>query len=95
MPWEVTGPVRERERFIDAYLTGLYSITALAARFGVSRQKLHEWLARHIADGMKGLLDRSRAPPESPHRTSDAVAEQIIAFRRRFPHMGPRKSSRA
>lgn len=91
MPWEVTGPVRERERFIDAYLTGLYSITELAARFGVSRQKLHKWLARHNSEGMHGLIDRSRAPHHRPHRTSDAVAEQIIAFRRRFPHMGPRK----
>jgi hypothetical protein len=26
-----------------------------------------------------------------PHRTTTDVAEQIIAFRRRFPHMGPRK----
>jgi putative transposase len=91
MPWEVTGPVRERERFIDAYLTGLYSITELSARFGVSRQKLHKWLARHNSEGMNGLVDRSRAPHQSPHRTTDAVAEQIIAFRRRFRHMGPRK----
>ena len=40
---------------------------------------------------MKGLVDRSRAPLHIRHRTTDAVAEQIIAFRRRFPHMGPRK----
>ena len=39
MPWEVTGPVRERTRFIETYLTGLYTITELAERFGVSRQK--------------------------------------------------------
>jgi len=53
MPWEVTGPVRERERFIEAYLTGFYTITELAERFGMSRQKLHKWLARHNLDGMK------------------------------------------
>ena len=40
---------------------------------------------------MKGLVDRSRAPLQIPHRTSDEVAEKIIAFRRRFPHTGPRK----
>ena len=38
MPWEVTGPVRERERFIEAYLTGFYRITEFAERFGMSRQ---------------------------------------------------------
>ena len=91
MPWEVTGPVRERERFIAAYLTGFYTITELAERFGMSWQKLHKWLARHNVDGMKGLVDRSRAPLHIPHRITDAVAEQIIALRRRFPHMGPRK----
>ena len=89
MPWEVTGPVRERERFIEAYLTGFYTITELADRFGMSRQNLHKWLARHNLDGMKGLVDRSRAPLHIPHRTSDEVTEQIIAFRRRFPHSIP------
>ena len=56
------GPVRERERFIEAYLTGFYTITELADRFGTSRQKLHKWLTRHNVDEMKGLVDRSRAP---------------------------------
>jgi transposase-like protein len=83
--------VQERERFIETYLTGLYSVSELAERFGVSRQKLHKWLVRHNADGMKGLVDRSRAPHHIPHRTSSEVEEKIVAFRRRFPHMGPRK----
>lgn len=91
MPWEVTGPVQERTRFIEMYLTGLYTITELAERFGVSRQKLYKWLARHNVDGMKGLVDRSRAPLHIPHRTSEEIEEKVIAFRRRFPHMGPRK----
>ena len=91
MPWEVTGPVEERTRFIETYLTGLYTITELAQRFGVSRQKLHKWLARHNVDGVKGLVDRSRAPLHVPHRTSEEIAEKIVEFRRRFPHMGPRK----
>lgn len=91
MPWEVTGPVKERTRFIELYLTGLYTITELAERFGVSRQKLHKWLARHNTDGMKELIDRSRAPLHVPHRTNEEVAAKIVEFRRRFPFMGPRK----
>ena len=69
----------------------LYTLTELSERFGVSRQKLHKWLARHDEGGMKGLVGRSRAPLHIPHRTSDEVVEKITAFRRRFPHMGPRK----
>lgn len=34
-------------------------------------------------------LTASTAP--HPHRTSDDVAEKILGFRRRFPHMGSRK----
>src|SRR5512144_2448458 len=91
MPWKETGPVLERSRVIDDYLSGLYTITELAARYGVSRRVLHKWLARHDANGAAGLSDRSRAPLHIPHRTADDVAAEVIAFRRRSPHMGPRK----
>jgi len=91
MPWKETGPVLERTRFIENYLSGFYTITELAVRYGVSRKILHKWLSRHDAEGVQGLADRSRAPLHIPHRTSDQIAAQIVAFRRRFPHMGPRK----
>ena len=91
MPWKETGPMLERTRFIEDYLSGFYTITELADRYGVSRRVLHKWLARHDRDGLKGLVDRSRAPLHIPHRTCDDIAASIIAFRRRFPHMGPRK----
>src|SRR6266581_1709931 len=91
MPWKETGPVLERMRFIEDYLSGFYTITELAARYGVSRRVLHKWLSRHDANGAAGLHDRSRAPLNIPHRTPDDIAAEIIAFRRRFSHMGPRK----
>jgi len=46
MPWEVTGPVKERTRFVETYLTGLYTITELAERFGMS--------ARSSTSGSRG-----------------------------------------
>lgn len=91
MPWKEAGPMLERVRFIDDYLSGFYSISELALRYGVSRKTLHKWLARHDVDGLNGLVDRSRAPTCSPQRTTDDVADQIVAFRKRFPFMGPRK----
>src|SRR5437588_651097 len=91
MPWKETGPVLERTRFIDEYLSGFYTITELAARYGVSRRVLHKWLGRHDRDGARGLLDRSRAPLHIPHQTGEEIAAKVVAFRRRFPHMGPRK----
>jgi len=93
MPWKETGPVLERMRFIEDYLSGFYTITELAARYGVSRKILHKWLSRHDLDGARGLVDLSRAPLHIPHRTSAQISAQVVAFRRRFPHMGPRKIS--
>lgn len=91
MPWKETGPVQERMRFIEAYLTGFYTITELAARYGISRRVAHKWLSRHDANGAAGLQDRSRAPINIPHRTPEEIAAHVVAFRRRLPHMGPRK----
>jgi transposase-like protein len=65
--------VKERARFIETDLTGLYTISELAERIGVNRQKLHQWLARHNADGMKRLVDRSLVPLRIAHRTSNEV----------------------
>jgi putative transposase len=91
MPWKETGPVLERTRFIEDYLSGFFTITELAARYHVSRRTLHKWLARHDVDGAKGLADRPRTPLHSPQQTAQDVVAKIVAFRRRFPFMGPRK----
>src|SRR5947199_8834773 len=66
MPWKETGPVHERMRFIEAYLSGFYTITELASRCGISRRIAHKWLSRHDANGAAGLQDRSRAPINIP-----------------------------
>ena len=81
----------ERTRFIDDYLSGCFTISELASRYGVSRKTLYKWLSRHDALGLEGLIDHSRAPIECPHRTPVAIADEIVAFKRRFPFMGPKK----
>ena len=91
MPWKEAGPVLERRRFIEDYLSGFFTITELAARYGVSRRTLHKWLARHNVGGADGLVDQPRTPLHSPQETDEDVVAKIIAFRKRFPFMGPRK----
>jgi hypothetical protein len=41
--------------------------TEVAARYGVSRQTIHNWLARYAAEGVRGLEDRSHRPRVCPH----------------------------
>src|SRR5262245_25084247 len=90
MPWKETGPMFERIRFIDDYLTGGYTIADLAWRYGVSRKTLYKWLRRHDHHGLEGLKDRSRAPVRTT-RIDEELRAEIVKFRRRFPFMGPRK----
>jgi putative transposase len=60
-------------------------------RFGVGRASGYEWLARHEADRVKGLEDRSTAPHSSPHATSADTVELILDARRAHPTWGARK----
>jgi putative transposase len=91
MPWKETGRVFERTRFIEDYLSGCFTISELASRYHVSRKTLYKWLARHDHGGLAGLEDRSRAPIECPHRTDEGIEDAIVAFRKQFPFMGPKK----
>ena len=38
MPWQETDPVDQREQFITDHRHGLYAMTELCARYGVSRK---------------------------------------------------------
>jgi transposase len=54
------------------------TVTQVAARFGVSRQTVHAWLAKYEAGGLEGLGDRSHRPVGCPHQMP-AEAEVEIA----------------
>lgn len=91
MPWTETDPMTERHKFILAHEDGLFSMTELCDRFGISRKTGYKWLDRYREEGVEGLQDRSRAPKHCPHRTPEAVQELVIAARRSHPRWGPQK----
>jgi transposase-like protein len=63
----------QRYRAVQEVLDGA-SVTAVARRFGVSRQSVHSWLNRYAADGgLGGLGDRSSRPSACPHQMSPMV----------------------
>jgi len=49
---------------------------------GISERSARKWLARWRAEGERGLLDRSSAPKQIPHRTPERVVKAITALRR-------------
>jgi putative transposase len=92
MPWHQTDRVNERLRFVALSQEGLFSMSELCARFGVSRETGYETLARYAAEGAEGLKDGSHAPVHCPHRIPEAMCELLLKFRKTHPHWGPRKA---
>lgn len=90
MPWLQTNPMDERMRFIVSLNEGLYSMTELCERFGISRQAGYKWRDRYDAEGVQGLADRSHTPKRCPHKISAKVADAVIKLRQKKPRWGPK-----
>jgi transposase InsO family protein len=91
MPWRETSPMEERLEFLREYATELFTMTELAAQYGISRKTGYKWLERYEAEGVDGLRDQSRRPHQSPHATDPDLVERLIAVRRRHPRWGAKK----
>src|SRR5690606_10863357 len=81
--------VDERVCFVTEHGQGLWSMSELCCRYGISRKTGYKWLSR--AKSGEALSDRSRAPHRCPHRTSAEVERAIVAERLRHPDWGPDK----
>ena len=91
MPFATTDPPMERARLVAAHLDGLYSVTELADRFGVSRPTVYKWIERYREGGATALADRSHARHEQRHRTCPEAERLIVEARRAHPSWGARK----
>jgi transposase len=67
------------------------TVTDVAARFGVSRQAVHRWLAWYEEEGLPGLVDRSSRPRSSPAQTAPEVEALICELRRNHQRWGARR----
>lgn len=90
MPWREKSPVDLRVQFISEYLADRFTMTALAAQYGISRKTAYKWVARYDAAGPAALGDRSRRPHQHPAATAPALVEALLRVRRRHPQWGPR-----
>ena len=81
----------QRYRAVLAVISDGETVTDAAARFGVSRQTLHAWLAKYEAGGMENLGDRSHRPRSCPHQMPGVVEALIARMRQSHPSWGPRR----
>jgi len=79
----------QRLQCVSAYLTGYYSVTELAAQYGVSRKTIYETVARYHAEG--SLAPRSRCPHTHPQATAPALVARLCDARRAHPTWGAGK----
>lgn len=91
MPWSVSSPMSRRLEFVEDAQRGLYAMTELCARYGISRRVGYKWLARYAADGVDGLADQRRVAHSHPHRMPAEVAAALLTCRGAHPTWGPRK----
>ena len=91
MPWKVTEPMAERAKFVALFDEGLFSMSELCQRFGISRRTGYKWLGRYEQGGLEGLKDQSRKPQSSPRQTCPEVREALLQVRRDHPTWGPKK----
>ena len=57
-------------------------VAHVAKELGISRQCAHRWVARFLAEGEAGLLDRSSRPRRCPRRTPVEVEQRVLQLRR-------------
>ena len=76
-----TNATEQRWGFVIDYESGQWSMTELCQRYGVTRPTGYLWLRRYEEAGEAGLVDRSHAPGECPHRTPGDIEGRILALR--------------
>lgn len=91
MPWQETDPVDQRRKFVMDLNSGLWTMTELCDRYGISRKTGYKLVHRVEAEGAAGLGDRSRAPRSCPHRTPSEIEELVLTVKQAHPSWGARK----
>ncbi len=60
-----------------------WTIEATAGRFQVDAKTVRKWRDRYVAEGDRGLFDRSSRPHRSPNRTPRQLRRKVLRLRRR------------
>src|SRR5690349_458376 len=88
--WEMSV-AEQRYQAVLAVISDGETVKDVAARFGVSRQTVHAWLAKYEAGGIENLGDGSHRPRSCPHQMSADVEVAIATMRASHPTWGPKR----
>ena len=83
--------MEQRYQAVLAVVQDGWKVVEVAERLSVSRQTIHNWIARYEGGGLASLTDRSRRPNSCPHQTTAEIEAAICELRREHPGWGPRR----
>lgn len=91
MPFRERTAMEERIAMMREHVSGLFTVSELASRYGISRETFYFWKRRWESGASDWHAARSSAPLVR-HRRVDAASEAaVLAMKRRFPRFGPKK----
>src|SRR2546423_14509664 len=73
---------------VDAVVGEGRSCREVARAHGVSKSWVCKVVARYRDGGYRAIEPRSRAPKRIPHRTPDALEDEIVALRKKLADLG-------
>jgi len=91
MPWKEIRPMDQKIGLIADWKTGNFSKTDLSRKYGVSRKTVYKWVGRYKENSIDGLKEQSRAPQNSPNKTSQEKVRLIIEEKLKNRKRGPKK----
>ncbi|XXJ18465.1 IS481 family transposase [Desulfovibrio caledoniensis] len=81
----------QRWLFVMEAQLGAEALSALCRKYGISRKTGYKWLKRYHELGKFGFMELTRRPRGCPHRTPVEMREAVVALRKAWPGIGPRK----
>ena len=79
-----TDSKKQRQQFYRDYVSGQWSMSELCDRYQISRPTGYKWIGRIERDGLKAVVDRSRARRAQSNRTPERIEQELLALRVRY-----------
>jgi transposase InsO family protein len=83
--------MEEKLKFIKAWESGAYTVSALCEAHGISRTTGHQLIKRYLKEGVDCLEERSKRPRNIPHKTPEKIEQAIVKLRSKHKNWGARK----
>src|SRR5215204_4839216 len=91
MPWRTESVMDQRVEFVLRARSEEISLSELCGEYQISRPTGYLWLNRYQEVGsVTGLVEHSRRPLHSPHRTSAEIEARVLAVRDKTGWGGPK-----